>query len=93
MGARNRVGICLSYWPARLHSLVKLVPWNRFLGSLKFKKFGLRILAVLTLNSKLGYSTCSDKEWLDTTASISSSVIASEENIFLRLILCKNGGL
>ncbi len=35
MGARNRVGIVLSYWPARLHRLAKLVPWNRFLGSLK----------------------------------------------------------
>jgi hypothetical protein len=35
MGARNRAGIGLSYWPARLHSLVELVPWNRFLGSLK----------------------------------------------------------
>jgi hypothetical protein len=28
MGARNRVGRGLSYWPARLHSLVELVPWN-----------------------------------------------------------------
>jgi hypothetical protein len=35
MGARNRVGIRLSYRPARLHSLAELVPWNRFLGSLK----------------------------------------------------------
>ncbi len=35
MGARNRVGIGLSYRPARLHSLAELVPWNRFLGSLK----------------------------------------------------------
>jgi hypothetical protein len=34
-GARNRVGIGLSYRPARLHSLAELVPWNRFLGSLK----------------------------------------------------------
>ncbi len=34
MGARNRVGIRLSYRPARLESLVKSVPWNRFLGSL-----------------------------------------------------------
>jgi hypothetical protein len=32
MGARNRVGIGLSYRPARLHRLR-----NRFLGSLKFK--------------------------------------------------------
>jgi hypothetical protein len=35
MGARNRVGIRLSYRPARLHSLDELVSWNRFLGSLK----------------------------------------------------------
>jgi hypothetical protein len=41
MGARNRVGIGLSYWPARLHSLAELVPWNRFLGSLKMWKCGL----------------------------------------------------
>jgi hypothetical protein len=34
MGARNRVGIGLSYRTARLHSLSELVPWNRFLGSL-----------------------------------------------------------
>ncbi len=35
IGARNRVGIGLSFWPGRLHSLAELVPWNRFLGSLK----------------------------------------------------------
>ncbi len=35
MGAMNRVGIGLSYRPARLHSLMELVRWNRFLGSLK----------------------------------------------------------
>jgi hypothetical protein len=39
--ARNRVGIELSYRPARLHSLAELVPWNRFLGSWKVYKFGL----------------------------------------------------
>jgi hypothetical protein len=32
---RNRVGIGLSYQPARLHSLAELVPWNRFWGSIK----------------------------------------------------------
>jgi hypothetical protein len=42
MGARNRVGVELSYQPARLHSLGELVPLNRFLGSLEVKKFGLR---------------------------------------------------
>jgi hypothetical protein len=35
MGARNRVGIGLSYRPDRLHRLAELIPWNRFLGSLK----------------------------------------------------------
>jgi hypothetical protein len=35
MGARNRVGIGLSYRPARLHRLAELIPWNRFLKSLK----------------------------------------------------------
>jgi hypothetical protein len=28
MGTRDRVGIWLSYRPARLHSLSNLVPWN-----------------------------------------------------------------
>ncbi len=35
MGSRKRVGIGLLYRPARLHILAELVPWNRFLGSLK----------------------------------------------------------
>jgi hypothetical protein len=35
MEAWNRVGIELSYRPARLHRLPELIPWNRFLGSLK----------------------------------------------------------
>jgi hypothetical protein len=35
MGARNRVGIGLSHRLARPHSLAELVPWNRFLGSVK----------------------------------------------------------
>ncbi len=40
-GARNRVGIGLSYRPARLHRLTKLISWNRFLGYLKVSKLGL----------------------------------------------------
>ncbi len=44
MGARNREGIGLSYRPAGLHSLAELVPWDRFLGSLKVKQFGLWLL-------------------------------------------------
>jgi len=35
MGTRNRVGIGLSYRPARLQRLAELIHWNRFLGSLK----------------------------------------------------------
>jgi hypothetical protein len=35
MGARNRVGMGLSYGPAKQQSLAELVPSNRFLGSLK----------------------------------------------------------
>ncbi len=34
MGARNRVGIGLSYLPARLHRLAEFIHWNRFLGSI-----------------------------------------------------------
>ncbi len=41
MGARNRVRIELSYRPARLHRQAELIPWNRFLGSLKVKNSGL----------------------------------------------------
>ncbi len=48
MGAWNRVGIVLSYYrPARLCSLTELVPWNRFLSSLKSLKiralFSIRV--------------------------------------------------
>jgi hypothetical protein len=41
MGARNRVGMELSYRPARLNRLAELILWSRFLGSLKARKFGL----------------------------------------------------
>ncbi len=34
MGARNRVGIGLSYQPAGLPRLAEFIPWNRFLGSI-----------------------------------------------------------
>ncbi len=40
MGPRNRVGIGLSYRPTMLRWLVELIPWNRFLGSIKFKNSG-----------------------------------------------------
>ncbi len=36
MGARNRVGVGLSYRPARLYRLAEFTPWNRFLGSMNF---------------------------------------------------------
>jgi hypothetical protein len=35
MGARYRGGIGLSYQPARPHRLAELMPWHRFLGSIK----------------------------------------------------------
>jgi hypothetical protein len=41
IGARNLVGIGLSYRPARLYMLTELIPWNRFLGFLKVQKIGL----------------------------------------------------
>jgi len=49
MEARNRVGIGLSYWPARLYRLAKLIPWNRFLRPLKVSKFGLCLLMLPSL--------------------------------------------
>ncbi len=45
MGARHRVGIGLSYRPARLHRLAELTPWNRFLGSIKVLKNELWVLS------------------------------------------------
>jgi hypothetical protein len=38
IGARNRAGRVLPYRTARLHKLVKLIPCNRFLGSVKVRK-------------------------------------------------------
>ncbi len=35
VGARNRLGIDLSYRPARLHRLAELIPSNQFLGYFK----------------------------------------------------------
>jgi hypothetical protein len=32
--ARNRIGLGLSYRPARLHRLAESIPWNRFLGTI-----------------------------------------------------------
>jgi hypothetical protein len=41
MGARNRVGIGLSYRPAMLHRLTEVIPWNLFLGFMNIEKYGL----------------------------------------------------
>ncbi len=40
MGARNRVGMGLSYQPARLHSEAELVPWNRSILASSFVTVG-----------------------------------------------------
>ncbi len=40
MGARNRVGIGLSYRPARLHRLGEFIPGNQFLAPQTFKITG-----------------------------------------------------
>jgi hypothetical protein len=39
MGARNRIGIRLSYRPARLLRLTELIPWNQYLQSENFNNF------------------------------------------------------
>ncbi len=44
MVARNRVGIGLSYRPARLHRLAEIIPCGRFLGFINVLKYGLRTL-------------------------------------------------
>jgi hypothetical protein len=41
MGARNRLGIGLSYWPSRLHRLAELILWKRSLGFITVHKIGL----------------------------------------------------
>jgi hypothetical protein len=56
MRARNRVeiGCCTGY----THSLAELVPWNRFLGSLKVEKFGLRIYLLQISGKGAGAGLC-----------------------------------
>jgi hypothetical protein len=50
MGARNREGIGLLYRPAGLNRLAErlaeLIPWNRFLDSLKFKNTGSELVSL-----------------------------------------------
>ncbi len=50
MGARHRVGIGLSFQPARLHRLAEWTPRNRFLGSLNFKNSGTLSLTPMSQN-------------------------------------------
>jgi hypothetical protein len=59
MGTRNRVR---PGPPSRLHILAELIPWNRFLGSLKVYKFGLRFRGILPLNYRS--RSCSVLQWL-----------------------------
>jgi hypothetical protein len=47
MGARIRVGIGLSHWPARLHMLAELISLESILGLLK----SLKIRALYTVYS------------------------------------------
>jgi hypothetical protein len=44
MGARNRVGIVLSYRPARLYRLAESISWNLLMGTLKVLKILARLL-------------------------------------------------
>ena len=52
MGARHRVGIGLSYRPARLHRLTEFIPWNRFLGSINVLKYGLSTPGTMSARRK-----------------------------------------
>jgi hypothetical protein len=44
VGAGNRVGIGLSYWPVRLHRLAEMIPWYRFLAFFEEKKSGRKLV-------------------------------------------------
>ncbi len=67
MGARNRVGIELSYRPGSLqiHRLAELIQWNRFLGFLKVYKFELRLLHLVKSNERKVESAwcCRSHRW------------------------------
>jgi hypothetical protein len=54
MGARKRVERGLSYRPAKLQGLAELNPWNRFLDSLKVKKFWLCVFVSVRHSSYYG---------------------------------------
>ncbi len=58
LGARNRVGIRLSYRPARLHRLAELTPWNRFLGLCSLLYF-LPLSLLFSFNFSYCFSSCS----------------------------------
>jgi hypothetical protein len=57
IGARNRVGIGLSYRSARLHSLAESIPRNKFLVFVNVYKCGLRVLFTHFLDYQ--YPKCS----------------------------------
>jgi hypothetical protein len=46
----------LSYRPARLHRLAEAIPWNRFLGTLNFYKYGLSTLFHVSVVEREGMS-------------------------------------
>ena len=41
----------MTYWPARLHRLAELIPWNRFLGFLNVYEFGLHALSLTSFEN------------------------------------------
>jgi hypothetical protein len=61
MGARNRVGTGLSYWPARLHRLAgrynNLVP-TRFLAPIDCSKIAAQVHTVYTVCNRGRGSGC-----------------------------------
>ncbi len=61
LGTRNRVGIGLSYRPARLNWLAEFIPWNWFLGSINVSKYRLcstRTVRNLDLKNAFGRGKC-----------------------------------
>jgi hypothetical protein len=58
MGARNQVGIGLSYRPARLHRLAEFIPWNRFLGSIQVLKYRLWLVNIFLIRSWRNGAEC-----------------------------------
>jgi hypothetical protein len=81
MGARNRAGIGLSYRPARLQRLTKLIAWNRFLGPIKVKNTVSGYIA-LVVSVETSIPLC--EQWFCTRiAALSGS--GRRDNIFHRI--------